>query len=674
MRLGYTTALVAGLLLAGNSAASDPSPPTLDAFLASDGGLTPASAAAAAHRCNDAATRATSALNALETRAVPATLQDDFVAYDTLKRFASDVKSDSYVLSVTQPDPAIRGAGEACMNRLNGILSAIELSRTVHDRLATIPRDGLDADARNAIERTLAAFRRNGVDRDAAARTRIADLRQRIEDVGFNQFEKNIHNANPQAILTQEDVEDLPEPWRKAHLPAADGLIHISLDEAGPAMFSPRRETRRKVFLASNNTAYPENRALLEQLLQMRHALAQAHGDADFASYVTTGRMLNTPQKVADFLDASAAALKPAVTAEYAQMLAFAKQSDPSLRQLHDYDYFYYTEQMKARQLGLDQREIGQYFRYEATRAGIFRLMGGLFGVEFQRWETPVWAEGVTAWEMREAGRLVGRFYLDPHPREGKHTLGLTTTLRTGIRDGQIPVALLMLNLPEQAPIGHRGATVFLHEFGHLLQALFSGEVRYAALSVQALPQDFQEGPSQLWEEWAWDYDTLKDFASNEHGAPIPEALVRKMNQARHFGSAVREAYELASAAASLDFHHRPPGFDMKANWDGWFTRYLPGFAGADPGEHGYAGFIYFGGPYAATYYNYPWSRAIALDLFSRFKAEGLHNPTVARRYRDAVLAPGGSREPSSMIEDFLGRPLSLDAYRQRLSGTEAGQ
>lgn len=664
--------LLLGWLLAGVATAAGPDKTVdADAFLAADNGLVPASAAAASNRCDSAVALASSLYAALQARTGATTLQDDFVPYDRLKRFLDDVKADSYALSVSHPDAAIRRAGETCMNRMNAIRTAIALSRPVYDRLNAIPQQGLDPVARTALALTLRAMRRSGADRDDATRARIAYLTERIEDVGYNQFERNINDADPQVFLAPEDIAGLPDAWRKAHPRGADGVIRISVGDAGPALFSERRETRRKIVQASNNTAYPANQALLQQLLQMRYALAQAHAAPDFASLATAGRMLDSPTKVAAFLDTSAAALQPAIDAEYAQVLAFAQADDPAIQRLHDYDYFYYAEQLEAQQ-GLDPRETGKYFRYEATRSGIFRLMGGLFGVEFRSWNTPVWAEGVSAWELREDGRLIGRFYLDPHPREGKHTLCLTTALRTGIHDTQVPVALLMLNLPADAPIGHRGATLFLHEFGHLLQALFSGDVHYAALSVDALPQDFQEGPSQLWEEWAWDYDTLKDFAADKDGTPIPEALVRRMNAARGFGNAVRQGYELASAAASLDFHRRPPGFDMKANWDGWFTRYLPDFANAEAGEHGYAGFIYFGGPYAATYYNYPWSRAVALDLFSAFKAEGLHNPGVARRYRDAILAPGGARDPHTMIQDFLGRPLSLDAYRQSLTRTAA--
>ena len=42
--------------------------------------------------------------------------------------------------------------------------------------------------------------------------------------------------------------------------------------------------------------------------------------------------------------------------------------------------------------------------------------------------------------------------------------------------------------------------------------------------------------------------------------------------------------------------------------------------------------------------------------------------PEVARRYRDRVLAPGGSADAADLVADFLGRPFSFDAFEAWLT------
>ena len=38
--------------------------------------------------------------------------------------------------------------------------------------------------------------------------------------------------------------------------------------------------------------------------------------------------------------------------------------------------------------------------------------------------------------------------------------------------------------------------------------------------------------------------------------------------------------------------------------------------------------------------------------------------PRPRQRYRREILEPGGSRDAKDLVEAFLGRPYSFDAYR----------
>jgi thimet oligopeptidase len=320
---------------------------------------------------------------------------------------------------------------------------------------------------------------------------------------------------------------------------------------------------------------------------------------------------------------------------------------------------------LRKQKYAVDAAEVRQYFTYDKARAGIFGLMGDLFGATFKPWNTPVWDKSVSAWELYDkSGKLVGRFYLDMHPRDGKFNHAAQFPIRTGIEGRQVPVGALICNFPADGPMDHDDVVTFLHEFGHLIHALYSGHTQYGAQSMGNLQWDFIEAPSQLLEEWTWNYDTLKTFASDPKGQPIPQDLVAKMNAGRRFGEPGMWKRQLALAAVSLNYYNRKPDFDLDTMYDAQVRRYSQ-FAPLE-GTHDYASFGHLDG-YSAIYYTYIWSKAIALDLFTQFEKDGIRNPAVADRYRKLVLEPGGSQDANVLIQNFLGRPMSLEAFKAEL-------
>jgi thimet oligopeptidase len=213
----------------------------------------------------------------------------------------------------------------------------------------------------------------------------------------------------------------------------------------------------------------------------------------------------------------------------------------------------------------------------------------------------------------------------------------------------------------------HRQVETFLHEFGHMLHLIFSGKRDWALQNgFIGLEPDFGEAPSTMLENWVWDYDTLKRFATNDKGEVIPEALVARMNRARGFAEAYNDTRQLGLSAVSLGLYTGAPPTDLTRAYIDTYNRYdISPLRGVD--VHPHANFGHLTG-YGAAYYTYLWSKAISSDLFTRFEANGLRDPATARRYRELVLAPGSSKPAETLVRDFLNRPLSLDAYRERLT------
>ena len=605
---------------------------------------------------------------ALETRKGPATMKGDFALYDTLNLVLGDGGSEIYLVSETNTSKDVRDAAEACEPKISDLGTEVGLSRPIYDRLAAIPTKGLDAKNLYTLKKQLTNYKLAGVDKDEATRAKVKQLNTEITETGIK-FDGNIRDDKGDIALKPEELKGLPQDYIDGHKPGADGLVHITYDypDIVPVLdFADIRETRRKVSIAFRNRGYPANEAVLKQLLEERYELAQTLGYADYAHLITADKMIGSPERAAAFLDDVNAAAKPGADAENAELLTFGKTVDPSIDTLQGYDNSYLSNKLRKAKYDVDAAEVRQYFTLDKSRAGIFKLVHDLFGADIKPWDTPVWDKSVTAWSIYDGPKLVGHFYLDLSPRAGKYNHAAQFPIRTGIEGRQVPLGALVTNFPATGPMDHDDVTTFLHEFGHLIHDMYSGHTQWGTQSMGALQWDFIEAPSQLLEEWTWDYDTLQGFASNDKGEPIPEGLVKKMNAGRHFGEPTMWKGQLGYSAVSLNFYNRKPDFELSPMYDEQVTRYsmYPAVAGTHP----YDSFGHLNG-YSAIYYTYVWSKAIALDLFTKFKADGVRNPATALRYRKLVLEQGGSQDANVLIQDFLGRPLSLDAFKNELAG-----
>src|SRR5204862_6111662 len=276
----------------------------------------------------------------------------------------------------------------------------------------------------------------------------------------------------------------------------------------------------------------------------------------------------------------------------------------------------YLKERVRAEQLDFDSQSVRPYFDLERVQRGIFEITAQLFGIEYRRAEVPVWHEDVTAWEIVEEGRVIGRFFLDLFPRDGKYKHAAQFTLTSGVAGGVLPEGALVCNFPRApALLEHSEVVTWFHEFGHLLHHIFGGQTRWAGVSGVRTEWDFVEAPSQMLEEWCWDASVLQKFARHhETGEPIPAALVQRMRAADEFGKGLRVRQQMFYAATSLRFHDRDPaGLDTTALAGELQERYTP-FRHV-PGTYFQESFGHLEG-YSAIYYTYMWSLVIAKDLF----------------------------------------------------------
>jgi len=605
------------------------------------------------------------------------TVENTLEPYNRLEMHLDAAASDCQLMFNVHPNEAVRDVAQDGEQRVSRLRTRLSLSRELYDALAAIDRASLDEETGHALKKILLDFRRSGVDREEAVREQVAALREDLTELG-QRFSENI--ASGQRSVTFDSVDalaGLPEDWIAQHAPDARGRVTVdtTYPDYIPFMtYAEDGEAREALYRAYLDRAHPENLEVLEELVRTRHELATLLGYEHWADYITEDKMIGSAAAAQEFIDRVARLSRRAAMRDYALLLDRKRRDTPSATSVADYEKGYYGELVRNEQFELDSQEVRAYFDFEAVRQGLFDVTGRLFGVRYEPVEgLDLWHEDVTAWDLLEGDERIGRFYLDLHPREDKYNHAACFPYRGGIDGQRLPQAVLVCNFPNPrtSDDGHAlmefgEVNTFFHEFGHLLHVLFGGHRRWMNTSGISTEWDFVEAPSQMLEEWVYDLETLQLFARHvETGEPIPAALVEKLRRARDFGKGTNAAHQMFYAALSLNLYDRhPAGLDTTALVREMQRRYSP-FEHVE-GTHMQCSFGHLDG-YSAIYYTYMWSKVIAKDMFSRFEAEGLLDPQTARAYRAEILEMGGARPAAELVEAFLGRPYSFEAFERYL-------
>jgi thimet oligopeptidase len=378
---------------------------------------------------------------------------------------------------------------------------------------------------------------------------------------------------------------------------------------------------------------------------------------------------------IADFLEQVSSAAKPMVQREFAMLLAEKQKTDPQAAGIDEYQVAHLGELVRRSQYDFDSQAVRPYLPYAQVKQGILDTAAKLFQVSFrQEQNVPSWDPAVETWDTIENGRVIGRFYLDMHPRPGKFSHAEMDPVLDGVLGKQLPEAILICNFPaptatDPGLMEYGDVVTFFHEFGHLMHHILGGQQKWAGISGITMESDFGEAPSQMLEEWLRSPQVLATFAHHyKTGEPIPAELVARMDRALAFGRGNWVATQANYAAISFDLYKgMPKDIDPDKVCLDDAKRYTP-FTPL-PGTHMYASFGHLGG-YSSAVYTYLWDKVIAEDFFMRFDQNNMLAGDAPMRYRRVVLERGGSVSANALVQDFLGRPQNMEAF-QRWMGEE---
>jgi len=567
----------------------------------------------------------------------------------------------------------LRTTAEQLSQQLMAILTEYSLNPALYQAIKAVAVPPADRTTLWLQENLLKDFQRAGIDQDEVARAQIRALNDQLTEIK-QRFDRNIRDDKRMIKIKSELLAGLPADYVRNHPADADGLVTITTDypDYEPFMLYARdTESRRSLYLAYTNRAFPTNEPVLKELLQTYWQLATKLNFNSSAALVLDNKMVQLPEAVARFI----ADLKPSAEAqaqaEFSKLLELKQNDISSATDIYQYEKAYYSELYKKRIADFDSQDIRPYLPYQHVRDELLKLAAETFQIEItENLTASHWHADVQCYDILEQGTLIGRFFLDMHPREGKYNHAAQFSLQTGVINEQIPIVALICNFsggkelqPADSLMRHSEVETFFHEFGHLLHSIFGGQQRWLEQSGTATEWDFVEVPSQFWQELVWDKKILQRISSHHQTAEhLPDALIDKLLAVKDFAKGLATIRQLGFAQLSLTLYQKPPDtFDplvIHRKIEKEFSLFL-----IDPEDHWLVSFGHLA-HYTAAYYTYLWSLAIVHDFIA---GDTLTNLEALRRYRQTILNPGGSKPAKELIKDFLGRDYTMDAFKQWL-------
>ncbi len=420
-----------------------------------------------------------------------------------------------------------------------------------------------------------------------------------------------------------------------------------------------------------------DNSTIVERMLALRREAAALLGYASYAEVSLVPKMARTPAEVLAFLRDLAGRARPYAQHDMAELRQFARD-ELGMKELMAWDLPFVSERLRQARYSFSDQEVKQYFPEDRVLAGMFRVVETIFDVAIRMSAAPVWHPSVRFFDVVDRdGDIVGQFYLDLYARPVKRGGAWMDDAINRRRHGttiQHPVAYLTCNFSAPVDAGgiqrralftHDEVTTLFHEFGHGLHLLLTRVDVPGVSGLEGVEWDAVELPSQFMENFCWEWDVLRHMTAHvERGEALPRALFDRMLAAKNFQSGLQTVRQIEFALFDMHLHYdfTPAQGTPQALVDA--VRAEVAVVARPPWDrsltHSFSHI--FAGGYAAGYYSYKWAEVLSADAYSLFEEDGVLSPAAGARFRDEVLAQGGSRPALESFVAFRGRPPQIDA------------
>jgi thimet oligopeptidase len=590
------------------------------------------------------------------------------------------------VLKEVSPNEVIRNATrEAIMQLSNFSVDWISGNVALYKALKAYAQGNgkteiLRDDERYFLDETMKEFKRAGLDLPEEQLEKVKQLKKELIDLSLA-FSSNIANEKRTLECTRADLAGMPDDFINALKRTEHGTFIVGTDY--PTYFPIIENcvvetTRKRIFEAFWNRAYPANEKVLESIIAKRDELAHVLGFKSYAHLNLDNQMVKTPERAQQFIKDMLVKLNKKEQAEF-DLLTKNLPASVTLTadgKFKPWDIMFVQNMYKKNNLSVDDEKVAEYFQLEPTLSAMFTLYENFFGVKFQEIESRgFWHPEVKLVKVLDAqtGMLLAYLLLDLYPRDNKFNHAAHFGVLPGFIDDNQDwpaVSFVVANFSKSTAtkpslLKAKEVSTLFHEFGHAMHHILA-KTRLASFAGTATRHDFVEAPSQMLEEWLWDAQVLKQISKHyKTGESLSDEFINKIIALQQFDRGYFWQRQSFLSSIALAYFSDGANKDLSATWCDVYAKIMHHVV-FDPAIHQYASFGHLEG-YGARYYGYMWADVLALDIFDHIKEQGLLRPGAGKDYVEFVLSKGGSREPEDMMKEFLGRAPNNKAFLKHM-------
>lgn len=591
--------------------------------------------------------------------------------------------SVNQAVDLVYPDEHMREAARAAILELQNFAIDLSSNKQLYHAFkayveSAAKNEQLNDEQKYFLQESMKDFERSGLNLPDEKLNQVKLIKKELAELEL-EFEKNIAEDQRKIVANKDDLSGLSEDFIASL--AKDAEDNYTLGTDTPTYVQVMENctnatTRKNLFIAYQNRAYPINKEMLEKIIAKRFELAKLLGYSTYAALELDSQMVGSPARAQKFLNGINTKAQKKASVEFKE---FTKDLPESITlasdgKLYPWDASFLKNYYKKTALNLDENKVAEYFPMQHTIDQLLAIYKKFFNLEFRQLPAKgLWHEDVRLIEVIDnaTGQSMGYLFLDLFPRPGKYTHACElTVVPTTYHDDNTPnlgVVMVVANFPKSTDtkpslLKYHDVSTFFHEFGHAIHAFFGRTQMASHSGPGGVKRDFVELPSQMLEEWLWDIEILKMVSHHyKTGQSLPDDLIAAILKTRTYDSGFYTVRQLLLANFALDCFNTGPEVDLDQLRKKLFNQFMVGI-NYFPDDHQYASFGHLTN-YGARYYGYMWSKVFAIDLFNEIKKEGLLNPVVGRRYADTVIGKGGSEDPNISLKNFLGREPNQQAF-----------
>jgi oligopeptidase A len=587
--------------------------------------------------------------------------------------------------------PELREAYNDNLAKLTDFYSDLSQDERLYKKFKTIQSSAnftsLSATQQKIINNEVRDFKLGGAELPTTEKARFKAISEELSKLG-SKFEENImDNTNDFAhyVDNVDDLAGLPKDAIEAAATAAKEAdktgykFSLHFPSYMPVLqYADNRALRETLYRAyatrASEFSKPEwdNTTLISDILKLKQEEAHMLGFKNYAELSLATKMADTPAQVTEFLNTLAKRAKPYAERDIQELTDYAKKL--GITDMQSWDVAYVSEKLREEKYAFSDQEVKQYFPEDKVLAGLFKVTETIFGVQVRKADAPLWHKDAAFYEISDSNnKPIAYFYLDLYARNNKRGgawMDECITRRKKISGLELPVAYLTCNF--SAPVGdkpalftHDEVITMFHEFGHGLHHMLTQVEEYGVSGIKGVEWDAVELPSQFMENFCWEWDVLRHMTKHvDTGAQLPRELFDKMVAAKNFQAGMQTVRQIEFSLFDMRLHgdFDPSGsktaLDLIEEVRDEVAVLRPPKWNRFPNSFSHI----FAGGYAAGYYSYKWAEVLSADAYSLFEEMGTLSAEAGSRFKEEVLAKGGSRPAMESFVAFRGREPSLDA------------